>query len=137
MSKLSIGVFGAVILLSACADSSITSSTATTTAPEGSTPVTSEQIDPGLKPYIDIAVADLAQRLSIEASDISVASATLQQWSDSSLGCPEPGRQYAQVVTDGALIMLAAGGKEYRYHAGGSRPPFLCEQPAKATPTTL
>ena len=34
---------------------------------EGSTPVSSEQIDPGLKPYIDIAVADLAQRLSIDA----------------------------------------------------------------------
>jgi hypothetical protein len=143
-TKLSNGVLGAVIVLAACADSSITSSTGDTQAPtttitvsEGSTQVSSEQIDPGLRPYIDIAVADLAQRLSIDAAEISVASATLQQWSDSSLGCPEPGRQYAQVVTDGSLIVLGAGGKEYRYHAGGSRPPFLCEQPAKATPTTL
>ena len=82
-------------------------------------------------------MTDLAQRLSIDVGDIVVKSATLEQWSDSSLGCPEPGRQYAQVLTDGALIVLEADGKPYRYHAGGSRTPFLCEQPAKATPTTL
>jgi hypothetical protein len=144
------------VSLTACADSSITSSTAdvtagsagdstapesspsvTTITPQGSTPVSSEQIDPGLKPYIDTAVADLAQRLSIEASGISVTSASLQVWSDSSLGCPEPGRQYAQVSTDGSLIVLEADGRSYAYHAGGSRTPFLCEQPAKATSTTL
>lgn len=160
-------VVAAFVSLSACADSSITSSTAdvtdgptasssattaeptspatspsvTTTAPEGSTPVSSEQIDPGLKPYIDMAVADLAQRLSIDAAAITVTSATLEQWSDSSLGCPEPGREYAQAMTDGSLIVLDVNGKTYSYHAGGSRTPFLCEQPAKptstATPTTV
>ena len=39
-------------------------------ATDGSTPpMGSEQIDPGLKPYIDIAVADLAQRLTVDPSD--------------------------------------------------------------------
>lgn len=99
--------------------------------------MSSGSIEPGLKPYVDIAVADLAQRLSIVVGDIVVKSVTLEQWSDSALGCPEPGRQYAQVLTDGALIVLQADGKSYRYHAGGSRKPFLCEQPGKSTPTTL
>ncbi len=96
----------------------------------------SEQIDPGLKPYIDIAVADLAQRLTVDPSTIEVSSATLVEWPDSSLGCPQPGMQYAQTLTDGAKIVLTALGKQYSYHAGGSRTPFLCDQPLKAPPST-
>lgn len=104
---------------------------------DGSTPpMGSEQIDPGLKPYIDIAVADLAKRLTVDASEIEVSSATLVEWPDSSLGCPQPGMQYAQTLTDGAQIVLNARGQQYSYHAGGSRPPFLCEQALKAPPTT-
>ncbi len=96
----------------------------------------SGQIDSGLKPYIDIAVADLAQRLSIDVSQVEVTSATLVEWPDAALGCPQPGLQYAQVSTDGSLIVLKASTKAYRYHAGGSRTPFLCEIPSKVTPTT-
>jgi hypothetical protein len=95
------------------------------TANEGSTPVTC--IDPGLKPFIDIAVADLAKRLSTDAAKVSVVSASLTSWPDSSLGCPQPGQQYAQVATDGSLMILKVGDTLYRYHAGGSRKPFLCE----------
>jgi hypothetical protein len=86
------------------------------------------EIDRGLQPYIDIAVADLATRLSVDSSAIQVQSAVLKEWPDSSLGCPQPGMQYAQVQTDGSQIVLLAGGKQYRYHAGGSRPPFFCDQ---------
>jgi hypothetical protein len=99
------------------------------TTPEGTTPVSNEQIDPGLQPYIDIAVADLAQRLSIDAAEVDVVSATLAEWPDSGLGCPQPGMQYAQVSTDGSVIVLMANDRAYRYHSGGSRTPFLCEQP--------
>ncbi|HEY7628659.1 MAG TPA: hypothetical protein VH761_16430 [Ilumatobacteraceae bacterium] len=84
-------------------------------------------IDPGLQPYIDIAVADLAKRLSIGTDQIEVVSATLKEWPDGSLGCPQPGMQYPQVMTDGALIVLSTGQKSFNYHAGGSRTPFLCE----------
>jgi hypothetical protein len=108
---------------------------------EGSTTMTTGAIDPGLQPYIDLAVADLAARQSIDPADITVQAATLEVWSDASLGCPQPGQQYAQVVTDGSLIVLAADGHEFRYHAGGSRTPFLCEAPGKSltgdTTTTL
>lgn len=108
--------------------------TSGSTVTEGSATMGSGPIDPGLKPYIDIAVADLAQRLGIGADKIEVDSATLEQWPDSSLGCPEKGMQYAQVLTDGALIVLTSGAKTYKYHAGGSRPPFYCAN-SKATPS--
>ncbi len=121
-------------------EASTTAASGTSTTEERTT-VTTGDIDPGLQPYIDLAVADLATRRSIPAEDIIVRSATLEIWSDASLGCPKPGQQYAQVATDGSLIVLAADGSEFRYHAGGSRLPFLCEPPGKSLtsdpPTTL
>lgn len=89
-----------------------------------------EQVDAGLIPYVDIAVADLAERLAVDPAEVAVVSATLEVWKDSALGCPKPGQQYAQVATDGSRIRLSVGGKVYAYHAGGSRAPFLCERPA-------
>jgi len=86
-------------------------------------------IDPSLAPFIDQARADLAGRLGVDASAITVISAELVEWSDASLGCPRPGMVYAQVPTDGSLIVLSHSGASYRYHTGGSvYVPFLCEQ---------
>ena len=58
-------------------------------------------------------------------------------WPDVSLGCPEPDRQYATIVTDGAVIELAVDGAIYRYHAGGSQTPFLCAAPITTAPNRL
>ena len=91
-----------------------------------------ETIDPNLQPLIDMAVADLAGRLGVGVAEIEVLSAYLVVWPDSSLGCPQPGMQYLQVLTDGSLILLGSGGAVYRYHAGGNQyEPFLCTTPAK------
>ena len=85
-------------------------------------------VDPGLLPFVDQAKADLAGRLGVDASAVILISAELVEWSDASLGCPQPGIVYAQVPTDGSLIILSHGGAEYRYHTGGSvYTPFLCE----------
>jgi hypothetical protein len=85
-------------------------------------------VDSGLMPMVDQAKADLAGRLGIDAGEIALISAELVEWSDASLGCPQPGMVYAQVPTDGSLIVLSHGGAEYPYHTGGSvYVPFLCE----------
>ena len=154
---------GLAIVMSACAGTSATSSsgdpttdavaevttdtsgsstsgsvptTATNASGDTAAPVGGDQIDSGLQPFIEIAVADLAERLSVDPTAIGVTSATLEVWSDASLGCPQPDQQYPQVETDGSLIVLTTDGKTYRYHAGGSRTPFLCEQSSKTTPIT-
>jgi len=101
-----------------------TPSTTTTTSPTEDNP----GIDPGLLPLVDQAKADLAGRLGVDTGAIAVISGELVEWSDASLGCPQPGMVYAQVPTDGSLIILSHGGAEYRYHTGGSvYIPFLCE----------
>jgi hypothetical protein len=43
---------------------------------------------------------------------------------------------YRQVQQDGMRIVLKAQGREFEYHSGGSRPPFLCESPSPAAPGT-
>ncbi len=96
-----------------------------TTMFESSMPGSTE-IDQGLAPYVQQAVADLAGRLGIEAGGIATVSAAVVVWPTAALGCPKKGRQYAQVQSDGSLIVLRVGDVSYRYHSGDSTPPFLC-----------
>ena len=93
-------------------------------------------IDPGLQPFITMAVDDLAARLDIDPADITPLSGVLVVWPDGALGCPRPGMQYTQVPVDGSVIELGAGGRVYRYHTGGSTTPFLCDQPLTEKPPT-
>lgn len=87
--------------------------------------------NPELKPWIDMAVQDLAAKLGAKAEDIDVLEARYVTWPDSSLGCPKPGMQYMQVLTDGLLIVLGNGGASYHFHGRREGPPFYCRQPQK------
>ena len=62
----------------------------------------------------EAAVADLAERQGADPADIEVVSVENVTWPDSSLGCPEEGMQYAQVLTDGVLIVLELDGQRVR-----------------------
>ncbi len=95
------------------------------------TPTVSHPVDSGLQNLIDLAKDDLAQRLSISVTQISLLEAEEVVWPDASLGCPQPGMKYKQVPEDGALIILQVDGINYNYHYGGSRGLFLCEQVLK------
>ena len=106
-----------------------TATTATTTPTVSTVATTQGSIDPALQPVVASAVADLAQRLGVDATTIVTVSAESVEWPNGALGCPKPGLQYTQVVTPGASIALQSGGTVYRYHSGGSRAPFLCDQP--------
>lgn len=76
------------------------------------------------------AINNLAQRLGIDAKDVTVVEAREVTWADTSLGCPEPGKAYAQVLTPGYLIVLKANGLTYEYH-GSAKTLFLCGQAEK------
>ena len=69
---------------------------------------------------VEKARKDLAQRLGISEEKISLKSIESVEWPDTSLGCPEEGKMYAQVVLPGYKIVLEANGKSYEYHAGGN-----------------
>jgi hypothetical protein len=82
--------------------------------------------DAALQEFIDKAIADLAQRLSIPVTQITFLESTSVVWPDASLGCPQPGIVYTQELTSGFLIHLEAGGKVYEYHADSNEQVILC-----------
>jgi len=148
-----------IVVLAACAPSNLPGKGPTTTVPPTTSPrpsilvtppaltplplqpnkvitpavnvTTTLQVEPGLQPLVDQAIADLAQRLSIDRETIAVVSAQSVVWSDRSLGCPQPGMMYPQVLAEGFRLELRAGDQAYAYHGGEGREPFLCENPAK------
>lgn len=75
------------------------------------------------------ARADLARRLDVDPGEIELVGAEEVSWRDASVGCPQPGMAYAQVVTRGSRILLESGAKRYEYHSDNRRDPFLCENP--------
>ncbi len=79
-------------------------------------------------PMVRQAIQDLAERQSISPEEVEVVSVEEVVWPDTSMGCPHPGMRYAQVLQDGMRIILRVNGREYAYHSGGNRAPFLCDR---------
>ncbi|MDE0199460.1 MAG: hypothetical protein OXK78_14760 [Caldilineaceae bacterium] len=72
--------------------------------------------DDALTNLIERAKEDLVQATGADSDAISVVSTEEVEWSDSSLGCPDPDTMYAQVITPGFLIVLESGGNTFNYH---------------------
>ncbi len=72
---------------------------------------------PEYSPIVDIAKKDLAQRLNISTEQVQLIKQEKVDWPDTSLGYPQEGMMYAQVITPGFRITLKAGGKLYEYHS--------------------
>jgi len=67
------------------------------------------------------AQRDLATRLGVSAKDIRPVSSEAMTWDDASLGCPEPGVQYAQAETSGWVLTLRHANRNYTYHTDLTR----------------
>lgn len=79
---------------------------------------------------VELARADLARRLGLALEVIQLVSVEAVDWSDTSLGCPQPGLMYAQVITPGFLIELEAMGQTYEYHTDEDSSAVLCQKVA-------
>lgn len=124
MKKLMALILGTAILASAglaCtgggSPSTSTPGTTTNTSPSPST-TPSYSVDE--QKAINAAKSSLSTRLGIPATGISVVSIQAVNWPDTSLGVPEAGKVYAQVITSGYKIILSAGGTHFEYHTGNS-----------------
>lgn len=74
------------------------------------------------------ARADMSEQLGISQEQIVVVSIEDVQWRDASLGCPQPGMMYAQVITPGYRMILKSGEKQFKYHsAKGQDNAVQCE----------
>lgn len=75
-----------------------------------------------------LARADLAAERDVNADDIELIDVEAVQWSDTSLGCPQPGMMYAQVITPGYRMTLEVDGQEYVFHTDGGRRVVHCDE---------
>ena len=80
------------------------------------------------------AIADLATRLGIDESGVEFVSQEAVTWPDGSLGCPQPGMGYTQVLVSGSLVVLHVNGVSYEYHSGGGNDLFYCAFPTPPVP---
>jgi hypothetical protein len=127
-----------VLALVACSPIiSPTAGTAATEIPATVLPIPEAEEDAMNLGHSDVAAAaqaDLAERLSIAVDQIKVLEMRAVTWPDPSLGCPQPGRVYAQVTHEGWLIRLGVGDETYFYHSGSDQKPFLCKQLSQIIP---
>jgi hypothetical protein len=68
-----------------------------------------------------LATNSLAQELRTPADDIVIVSVDETQWPDTSLGCPEEGKAYAQVIVPGYRVRARAGDIVHDVHVGAGR----------------
>lgn len=95
-------------------------------------------VSPDARDVVVRAREDLADRLGTSPQAIELVSVESVEWPDASLGCPQPGRTYAQVVTPGFRVILEAEGERYVYHTDREETVVLCEEGSMmATPTGL
>lgn len=83
------------------------------------------------------AMNDLASRLGVRVSEISLITERRVTWRDGSLGCPKEGMMYTQALVEGTLIVLRVKGRDYQYHSGQGRGPFYCENPVSSAPRSF
>jgi hypothetical protein len=78
-------------------------------------------VPPEALPAVAEARADAAKRTGVSEGAWAIDRVEAREWPDGSLGCPQPGMMYAQVVTPGYLIRLRADSRSLEYHSGGRR----------------
>ena len=71
----------------------------------------------------------LADRLTVTPDSLEFVSEQEVQWSDTSLGCPEPDQAYATVIVPGFRLTFRHSGNQYEVHAAedASYHPVSCE----------
>lgn len=76
---------------------------------------------------VELARKDLSQRENLDPREIVLLEVETVLWRDTSLGCPEPGKAYAQVITPGFRVLLSHAGGQYEYHSEGAKRVVLCQ----------
>ena len=77
-----------------------------------------------------MAINLLSIQLGAEPDKIEIISEEARDFGDTSLGCPQPGLAYAQVITAGHIITAEYADKTYDVRVAGSRS-LICNPSAE------
>lgn len=124
-----------MILLVSCqpVDSPLTNEPPLPTAPAADAgtdtitpPMTPNTPEPAAQELISQTKTQLAQKLGIGQEEIFLFNVKAVEWPDASLGCPQTGEAYAQVITPGYQILLEANGQVFSFHTDKTDKVILC-----------
>ena len=91
--------------------------------PTGENPVVKGEVPQAILESILKEAAALAK---VDRREIKIVRAESVVWSDGSLGCPEPGMMYTQMLVNGYWVVIEAAGKTYDYRVGSGGSFRLC-----------
>jgi hypothetical protein len=91
------------------------------------TPVTTSAIPRAVRRAV---VTDAALRFNVATNEVVLTRAEQVTWPDASLGCPEPGRSYAQMQVAGFRVVAMATAGDFLYHTDALGSIVLCAPPA-------
>jgi len=97
-----------------------------------STPMPPVQRTPAsidMQSLIKKATADLSKKISVPEDQIKVAKASGVTWGDGSLGCPQKGMAYIEMLISGYLVVLEVDNIQYEYHSGMDGNLAYCQNP--------
>jgi hypothetical protein len=75
------------------------------------------------------AIQLVAEHTGIPAEQLTVVAQEEVDWPDSSMGCPQPGLNYLQVITPGVRILVEGAGRTFYVHGDTQAHLFLCDNP--------
>ncbi len=81
--------------------------------------------DPDRRRFAPV-LEDAAARLGLPIDELGLARVEERSWPDASLGCPEPGNVYAQVITPGFLVVVDGRADRLEYHTDDRGNFVLC-----------
>ncbi len=87
--------------------------------PDAATPAIatpSVEIPPAARSVVETVTTQAAESTGTPVDQITVTLVEAREWPDASLGCPEAGGFYAQVITPGYLIRVTVDGETLEYH---------------------
>jgi hypothetical protein len=86
-------------------------------------------VNPTSSSLAEQAIALVSQTTGIPSEELAVVSTQTLEWPDSSVGCPEPGGNYLQVLTEGVKVVVEGHGKSFAVHGTSANNLFICNNP--------
>lgn len=86
------------------------------------------------KPIIERLLDTVARASGAAREDIVIEQAQAATWGDTSMGCPQPNRDYLQRIVQGYWVVMHAGGQEYDYRIDQSGREQRCTGSTRQAP---
>ena len=106
---------------------------AVTDVPGGVSPSTTTGENPQMKTGVPKGILDpilneAAKLAKVPKEQLVIVRAEAVVWNDGSLGCPEPGMQYTQALTNGYWVVISATGQTYDFRVARDGNFRLCPE---------